>query len=528
MNIKSASFILILLFAFSVNIYQVKSQDQLDVTVQTDKESYLIRELVNVTGNVTYQGELVENGLIGLQVENPDRTILLRTLPLNPNQSLPFTLQTTSLLPVDEVGTYKPSIERNKYMWFSMKVANTGFTSKTVYVSISILDSGFIPLDLDMASFTIPPGGTGTFMPRMHIPNWATIGTAYIFANVYSNWPILHGRPLCPESASFFSIIESTYYDEPPNGTLPSLPSQNGTYEMNFRMPPDMTPDNYRVKAAAWSPWAFDSTGFSSKTFDGIYAPSPPWPSFTVKPPSAGPNYTMTFDASSSSPEGYNDTIIKYSWTFGDGESTTGKIVTHSYTTVGNYTVTLNVTDLEGFWNTTSREVAIVVIHDIAVINIECLDEIYNNWTVSVKVTIENEGTLSETFSVTVYANSSIIETKQVTDLGPYETKILTFTWDTTGLTLLSNYSLEANATIVEDEIDTTDNSLTYEPIFVKMLGDIVFNRKIDLYDAVNLLSRYGVKEGEPNWDVMVDLVPDGKIDLYDAVKLLIQYGNTY
>ena len=528
MNAKSILFIVLILFALLVNISQVESQLSLDVIVQTDKTSYLKRELVNVTGNVTYQGELVQNGFVGLQVKSPLRTIVLRTLPLKPNQSMPSSVETVTLLPVDEERNYKPSTERGKYMWFLMTVKNKGFSTREVYVSITILDTGLIPLDLGMASFDVPAGQTGTYMPRMYIPKWATVGTAYIFASVYESWPASLGRPLCQEEVSYFSIIESIYYDEPPNATLPSQPIQNGTYEMDFRLPPDMDPGTYRVFASAWSPWAGGFEGYKSTSFTAEYVPSPPWPSFVIKPPMAGPNYTVTFDASSSSAEGYNDTITSYFWTFGDGKNKTGKIVTHSYTNVGNHTVTLNVTDLEGFWNTTSKELEITIIYDVSVLHMEALERVYANWIVYVPVTVMNEGTYPETFTVELYANTSLIETKQVNDLGPLETKTLTFTWNTTGLTLLANYTLEAKAEILENETDTADNSLVYGPILVVMIGDIIFDRQINLYDAVKLLLIYGSKEGNPNWDVMVDLRRDGEINLYDAVALLIRYGKNY
>jgi len=517
-----------IVLAFLVNISQVKSQYSLDVIVQTDKTSYIKRELVKATGNVTYQGELVQDGLIGLQVKDPLKTIIMRTLPLNPDQSFPLSIEITSLLPVDDYGDFKPSTERGKYMWFNMTVKNKGLSAQSVFVSITILDSGLIPLDSDMAIFAIPPGSSGAFMPRMYIPNWATVGTAYICANVYNEWPELLGRPLCPEKLSHFSIIESIYYDEPPNATSLSQPTQNGTYEMNFRLPPDMQPGIYKVAASAWSPSAGGYKGYDGATFQANYVPSPPWPSFVIKPPMAGPNYTITFDASSSSAEGYNDTITSYFWTFGDGKDTTGKVVTHSYTNVGNYTVTLNVTDLEGFWNTTSRDISIMMIHDIAITNLECLERIYNDWRVSVLVTIRNEGTYHETFNVELKANTTIIQTKQVEDLGPVETQTLTFTWNTTGLTLLAYYTVQATAETVEGEIDTADNSLAFGPVLVTMIGDIMFNRKIDLYDAVALLKIYGSDEGDANWDIMVDLVRDGTINLYDAVMLLKHYGTSY
>ena len=55
---------------------------------------------------------------------------------------------------------------------------------------------------------------------------------------------------------------------------------------------------------------------------------------------------TVTFDGSNSTdPDG---TIASYSWDFGDGTSAEGKKVNHSYSTSGDYTVTLIVTDEVG------------------------------------------------------------------------------------------------------------------------------------------------------------------------------------
>jgi PKD repeat protein len=530
MNAKPILLVILILFACILNISQVKSQFSLDVTVDTDKPSYTKREIVNVTGDVKYEGNLVQDGLIGIQVEDSlFSTIAMRTLPLNTNQSLPFSFEITSLLPTDEVGTYTPKTERNKNMWFSMTVKNKGLSAKQVYVSITIMDSALIPLETDLGSLSIPAGETGMFMPRMPIPNWATVGTAHIFGNVYDNWPKLLGRPLCPEKLSHFTIIESVYYD-PPNSTLPSHPTQKGTYETSFRLPPNMQIGSWKVSASAWSSWAGGFKGFQSANFQTIYVPSAPWASFVIKPPMASPNYAVTFDGSSSSPEAYNDTITSYYWDFGDGKNktSTSSTTTHSYINVGNYTVTLKVTDLEGLWNTTSKEAVIMVIRDVSVINIESLETVYDDWNVSVSVTVKNEGSYDETFNVELYAHSTLIGTKQVSSLGPLATKTVTFNWDTTGLTLLANYTLQAVAETLVNETDTADNSLDFGPIFVVMNGDIIFNREIDLYDAVKLLTIYGTKENSPNWNIMVDLVRDGEINLYDAVKLLSKYGTSY
>jgi len=52
---------------------------------------------------------------------------------------------------------------------------------------------------------------------------------------------------------------------------------------------------------------------------------------------------TITFNASDSYDP--DDTDLTYAWDFGDEETGTGEIVTHSYDEGGEYTVTLTVTD---------------------------------------------------------------------------------------------------------------------------------------------------------------------------------------
>jgi len=84
-----------------------------------------------------------------------------------------------------------------------------------------------------------------------------------------------------------------------------------------------------------------------------------PEASFVYLPENPLPGQTITFDASSSyDPDGE---ITSYKWDFGDGwsfESETGT-VTHSYSSAGDYTVTLTVRDNDGAINTSTMTIRV-------------------------------------------------------------------------------------------------------------------------------------------------------------------------
>jgi PKD repeat protein len=71
-------------------------------------------------------------------------------------------------------------------------------------------------------------------------------------------------------------------------------------------------------------------------------------------------NASIAFDASNSSdPDG--DDIGSYEWDFGDGTNGNGVSVEHTYSSIGNYTVTLTVTDSQDKTSTISTYANIVV-----------------------------------------------------------------------------------------------------------------------------------------------------------------------
>jgi len=84
----------------------------------------------------------------------------------------------------------------------------------------------------------------------------------------------------------------------------------------------------------------------------------PPIADFTYMPEYPIVDQTVEFDASSSyDPDG---TIVSYDWDFGDGAKASGDVVTHAYSSAGNYTVILTVTDNEGEKNSTSKMISVI------------------------------------------------------------------------------------------------------------------------------------------------------------------------
>ncbi len=101
----------------------------------------------------------------------------------------------------------------------------------------------------------------------------------------------------------------------------------------------------------------------------GVILPPPDTPTavFQFSPATVAPNQTVTFDATAScggtvSASGAcqsSNQIVSYSWTFGDGSTGSGRVVSHSYATVASFVVTLTVTNDRGVAASTTKNVPV-------------------------------------------------------------------------------------------------------------------------------------------------------------------------
>jgi len=112
--------------------------------------------------------------------------------------------------------------------------------------------------------------------------------------------------------------------------------------------------------------------------------------------------------------------------------------------------------------------------HDIAVTGITTSPtEVVVGDSVSINVTVKNEGDFSETFSVTVRYDENLIGTQTDVSLNAGAIITLNFTWDTAGVSP-DDYRIIAEATLDVDD-DQADNTLEGDTVMVKGAATDIF-----------------------------------------------------
>jgi hypothetical protein len=126
-----------------------------------------------------------------------------------------------------------------------------------------------------------------------------------------------------------------------------------------------------------------------------------------------------------------------------------------------------------------------------------------------INVTVANPSNYTLTFNVTLYVNSSAVQTKTIT-LSNCTSHTIDFTWNTTGFTY-GNYDILAAADNIAGETNTADNNLTVGRVTVTIPGDVTGDTWVDMQDISILIDNFlvGAPAWNPNCDVNNDLIID-------------------
>ena len=149
--------------------------------------------------------------------------------------------------------------------------------------------------------------------------------------------------------------------------------------------------------------------------------------------------------------------------------------------------------------------------HDVAVTNVVSSKTIVGKGcSMNISVTATNPGDYTETFNVTVYANTTAIATQTVTLTSGNSTTI-TFTWNTAGFSY-GNYTISAYAWPVPNETNTADNTYTGGRVLVTIPGDVIGDRYVDGLDITVIGSCLFTSPGDKNWNPNCDIMNTGFI----------------
>jgi hypothetical protein len=165
--------------------------------------------------------------------------------------------------------------------------------------------------------------------------------------------------------------------------------------------------------------------------------------------------------------------------------------------------------------------------HDVAVLNITpAKTAVGQGFATVINVTVANRGLSTETFNVTLYANSRSVATRVLTLAGTQAIDV-GFTLNTTGFAY-GSYELQAYASPVVNEARTLDNTCVNNQMTVTIPGDLDRNLAVTLSDLVILAEAYGSKPSDPRWNPNADIDGNGTVGLSDLVILAQHYGQHY
>jgi hypothetical protein len=149
----------------------------------------------------------------------------------------------------------------------------------------------------------------------------------------------------------------------------------------------------------------------------------------------------------------------------------------------------------------------------------------YKGYDRDIYVTVKNQGSRDESFSVTAKYGATVIGTQSVTNLAPGATQVLNFTWTTTGLSY-GYYVISAETTLGTDQ-DPSDDIRTAN-VMLTIPGDLDGDRDVDGVDFGLFAPAYGSVVGQPAYKILADIDNSDAVDGLDFGIFAPNYGKSW
>jgi PKD repeat protein len=509
---------------FPIRLLCLNASPTFSVTAAPNQPTYHLRQAVDVSGSLMQDSSPVSDALVSIEVRNPrDDLFLVRTIPIgNPDES--WTVSITDAHILDQSGNPTDKALIDSMVQLFVTVHNNQLNQVSGYVTVTVYDGNLIPIRVAWSPISLSPGGDVSRQWSCYIPEWAYCGKATLHCNVYTNLPKNHGFPYTPEKTFQFYITRNLELGAPYRSPKNSYTTLPGQYNTTFQVPPDSLtfPGDYTVHVTGrYKPDYLILTAYASTTFNVASPPSPPQAAFTYSPLSVYQNMTVTFDASSSSAEGYNDTITQYEWNINDPYNQehiikTTPLVTHTFEYDGTYIVELNVTDNEGLWSTTSKPITILSEFGPTA-----------NFTWSPDIPVINQ---TVTFDASNCQEGWSASTQQYSP-------ITTYVWDfddgtgnqsVTSQTINQTFTEPRNYTVmltIYDAVERFDTIYYIVEVTNRTAYDINGDCVINVRDIFAVARAFGSEPGDPHWCEACDVNGDDKVNVRDIFAVAMHFG---
>jgi PKD repeat protein len=525
-NSIKLTFLIVAILICSITISNLTSTlssgSTLSVTAASIKKSYYVREPATINGSILLDGQPANNAIVAIEVRNnKGDPFIQRCIPIG-NPSITWALNIKQVYMKDASGNPTNTTMINKLANIYATIENKMLNEVYAVVALSVFDGNLIPIYTGWHEATFASGSTQTFSWSVYIPEWAYSGIALAFINVYSDYPRNGGTPQAPEALYRFHITRNPEVKYPTSQPPQTFSSKPGSFELYFRIPPDKytLPGNYTFHVVAMT--SAVTKAYTSSSFNVDPSPCPPQAAFTYYPLTIYANMTITFDASSSSAEGYGDYITKYTWKINIPNnpviiSKTTPTLMYAIVNPGTYIVELNVTDSQGLWSTTSKPVKVQP---------EFGPTAYFTWSPTTPNIAQN---------VTFDASQSKPGwSAKIANYAPITSYIWNFgdgtTNTTTSPTIVHSFLTSGSFTVTLTVVDSvgraasTSNTIQVSNVTVKMY-DLTKDGKIDMRDVAIVARAFGSTPGSPNWNPIADINGDGKVDMKDVAPVARNFG---
>jgi len=221
-----------LMIMAETRLYEARANPALDLTVETNKPTYLVGDAVRIIGNVTLDGTLKNDSLVAIEIDIPNGSpFVFRTVDTGNVSGGYWRVQIadlyTSTVPL---GNRTELFNRGTTAYVNLVMANIDVVAHRVRPACYIQLSDNRPLMamyMTTDFYTIEANRTAALSTSIQVPTAGPIGQTLIFASVYDGNVVQGGVPYGPEKTTSFYIDSLT----------PLAPSQPQHFNITFNLP---------------------------------------------------------------------------------------------------------------------------------------------------------------------------------------------------------------------------------------------------------------------------------------------------